>query len=434
MSLIDTAYRRISGDADGASAKGIDEAAAQHVPRNFFVQVIASVATKTGDQLFSPRLLLTWLMASIGAPAAAISLIVPVRESLALLPQLTAAAIIRQRPIRKGFWIGGALAQAVSIALMIVVALTLKGDAGGWLILALLAVFSCARVFQSITSKELSGKTLPKGRRGLAGGTASAIAGGATLLVAAYFIFLNEDAVSVPTLAVILGIAAALWVVGALIFTQLKELPSKVDDNEDGFLAQMQHAWGELRGNASFRAFILVRTGLIGNALVLPMVVMLAFQGSDGGARSLGVLMGGSGLAALLSSFVWGKLADRSSRKVLILVGLLGAAFASASIAIAQLADSTLRTVLIALIFFALAVVHQGTRLGRKTYIVDLADADNRATLVALANTIIGVNLLILGAISGALSAISYPWAIAFCAFISLAGGVTGLKLPEVEK
>jgi len=433
MRLIEQAYRRISGDDNGAEAKGIDEAAARHVPRNFFVQVIASVCTKTGDQLFSPRLLLTWLMASIGAPPAAISLIVPVRESLALLPQLTAAAIIKQRPIRKWFWIGGALAQAGSIALMIVVALTMGGDVGGWVIIGLLAAFSCGRVFQSITGKVIKGKTLPQGRRGLAGGTASAVAGGSTILVAAYFIFLDNDAVSKVTLAWILGIAAALWVMGALCFTQLKELPSEVDGDEEGFVAQLKQAWRELRGNAGFRGFIFTRTGLIGNALVLPMVVMIAFQDSSGGARSLGLLMGGSGLAALLSSYVWGRLADRSSRKVLIAVGLLGAVFAFGAIAIAQMPDSTMRNVLVLLTFFALAIVHQGTRLGRKTYIVDLADADNRATLVALANTLIGVNLLVLGAISGALSAISYPWAIGFCALISLAGGVMAMALPEVE-
>ncbi|WP_269540836.1 MFS transporter [Cerasicoccus fimbriatus] len=433
MGLADVIYRRLSGDENGAQANDITEEAAKHVPRNFLVQVIGSVATKTGDQLFSPRLLLTWLMASIGAPAAAISLIVPVRESLSLLPQITAAAMMRQHAIRKWFLVGGSVTQAASILLMITVALLFEGALAGWLLLALLALFSLGRVFQSITSKELTGKTLPKQRRGLAGGTASALAGGGALLVAAYFIFLDEDDVTVPTLCVILGIAAALWLLGAILFAQLKELPSEVDDDGNGFVNQLKSGLRELKQNRGFRSFIAVRTGLIGNALVLPMVVMIAFQESKGSAQSLGILMGGSGLAALLSSYIWGRLSDKSSRLVLIIVGYLGATLAGVSILIAQMNASTTRTVLVMLVFFALAVVHQGTRIGRKTYVIDLANADNRSTLVALANTLIGIALILLGGISGALSSLGYAWAIGFCALISLGGALLGHGLDDVQ-
>ena len=45
-------------------------------------------------------------------------------------------------------------------------------------------------------------------------------------------------------------------------------------------------------------------------------------------------------------------------------------------------------------LFFLIAVFHGGARLGRKTYLVDMANQDNRATYVAVSNTLIGLFML----------------------------------------
>ena len=50
------------------------------------------------------------------------------------------------------------------------------------------------------------------------------------------------------------------------------------------------------------------------------------------------------------------------------------------------------------LAYFALSVAHSGVRVGRKTYVVDLATGNKRTDYVAISNTVIGVCLLLVGA------------------------------------
>src|SRR5690606_5148677 len=144
----------------------ITEEAADVVPGNFGRQVLAFVALKTGDQLSSPGLILSWLLTALGAPSAAIGMLVPVRESGSLLPQLILGGALQRYPIRKWFWVAGAILQSMALAGMGVVALTLEGAAAGWSVVGLLVIFSLARGVNSITTKELVGKTIPKTRRG----------------------------------------------------------------------------------------------------------------------------------------------------------------------------------------------------------------------------------------------------------------------------
>ena len=109
---------------------------------------------------------------------------------------------------------------------------------------------------------------------------------------------------------------------------------------------------------------------LTATALAPPWIVVLA---SDNDAlQGLGTLVLASALAALLSSYVWGRLADRSSRMVLVLTGICGAVSMIFALAFAALGlTGTLWAMPLAL--FGLMVAHQGVRLGRSTYIVDMA-------------------------------------------------------------
>ena len=58
------------------------------------------------------------------------------------------------------------------------------------------------------------------------------------------------------------------------------------------------------------------------------------------------------------------------------------------------------------LAYFVLSIAHDGVRLGRKTYIVDLAGGNKRTDYVAVSNTVIGVVLLVVIVLGVALLAI----------------------------
>jgi small-conductance mechanosensitive channel len=59
----------------------------------------------------------------------------------------------------------------------------------------------------------------------------------------------------------------------------------------------------------------------------------------------------------------------------------------------------------IPVLYFLLSIAHSGVRVGRKTYVVDLASGNRRTDYVAVSNTLIGVLLLVAGSV-GALSAV----------------------------
>ena len=96
----------------------------------------------------------------------------------------------------------------------------------------------------------------------------------------------------------------------------------------------------------------------------------------------LGLLVIASAGAGLLSSYVWGRLADRSSRKVLILTA------AAATLALLATLGLNAAGVLqdvwaLPLVLFVLMIAYQGVRLGRSTHLVDMASQENRAAYTA---------------------------------------------------
>jgi hypothetical protein len=110
-----------------------------------------------------------------------------------------------------------------------------------------------------------------------------------------------------------------------------------------------------------------------------------------------------SGLAAILSGTVWGRLADRSSRGILIGAGAL-ATVVLATVAGALALTGGLGGVAgTAAAVFLLQIAYAGVRIGRKIHLTDMSGDDNRASRTALSNTAIG-GVLLLGTGLGALA------------------------------
>jgi len=79
-------------------------------------------------------------------------------------------------------------------------------------------------------------------------------------------------------------------------------------------------------------------------------------------------------------------------------------------------------------------MAHAGVRVGRKTYIVDIAKGNDRTDYVAIANTTIGVLLLIAGALTGIISLLSIELTLGFFAVAALLGATYSYRLPLAGK
>jgi len=429
---VESIYERLTNEEDARVCTDISDVACHYVPANFMRIVGSSILTKTGDALINPKTVLAWLVNFMGAPAYVMALLVPVRESGSLIPQLVIAAWVRQKPIRKWTWVLGASLQGAAVASIGVIAFTLRGAAAGISVLTAVVLFSLARGLCSVSSKDVLGKTIPKTRRGRVSGIAAGLSGVFVVLVGlGIYLARPADAGALFYAALLVG-AAMLWWLAAVVYGSIVEEPGETDGGGNAAAAAVK-SLGLLATDRDFRRFVVTRALLISSALTAPYYVALAQRSSGGSTSVLGLVILAGGLASSLSAPTWGKLADRSSRTVLLLAATLTGLLGVAVFVLERSLTGDVPAWVYPLAFLLLGVAHSGIRLGRKTYLVDMAHGNKRTDYVAVSNTAIGVILLVAGGITAALSFLPAETLILVFAVTSLVGALWGLGLPEVQ-
>ena len=168
------------------------------------------------------------------------------------------------------------------------------------------------------------------------------------------------------------------------------------------------------------------------SALSAPYYVILARRHGDGFGGQLGFFIIAGGLASSLSAPFWGRLADWSSRTVMLVAALITSGLGFLAVALEIIAPRLAAAIwFYPVVFFVLMIAHSGVRLGRKTYIVDLAAGNRRTDYVAVSNTVIGVVLLVLGSIGALAQLFSVPIVILVLSALGLAGALMSRSLPE---
>ncbi|MGB0990644.1 MAG: MFS transporter, partial [Halarcobacter sp.] len=86
------------------------------------------------------------------------------------------------------------------------------------------------------------------------------------------------------------------------------------------------------------------------------------------------------------------------------------------------------------IIYFILSIGYQGIRIGRKTYITDLAEGNKRTDYVAVSNTLIGFILLLSGLIGTLSSFIGLGGIILVLSLVGVLAIYLAKQLPEVQE
>lgn len=432
-------YSKLVEDEDARVCRDIPESACADQPRAFTLQLLSQVLTKIGDTLTSSRLVLAWMLSSLGAPALYIAMLVPLRESLSLLPQLFVAQAMRGYPLRKVFWVAGSVGQGVCLLLMLPAVLVLDGHALGLSVIALLALFSLSRGVCSVAAKDVLGKTVSKSRRGRLSGMAASASGAITLVVAAVLLlaplwYSGETATgSRWFFAALLAASAVLWLLAAAVYAGVPEVPGATGGGGNAFTEALRSV-GLLRSDADFRHFVISRMLLVSTAFAIPYLVVLIEQNSRAGGFGFAALLLAEGLAGLLSGYVWGRWSDHASQKVMAGAAALALALMLATLALNHWQPSWLGFAPLAgLLLFVAAVAHHGVRIGRKTYLVDMAGGGNRAQYTAVSNTVIGVFLLCGGALGWVDARYGTATVLALLAVLALAAVWSSLRLRPVN-
>ena len=432
----DSIYQKLINEEDARACKAIDDDACREVPGNFMRIIISQFLTNLGDAIINPKVTLPWILQSLGAPAFLLGWLVPIRESGSLIPQLAIASWIRKMPLRKWAWVTGSILQALCVLAIGLVAMTLEGAVAGWAVIGLLAGFSLSRGLSSVASKDVLGKTIPKKQRGQVSGWSSSAAGFVTIaMAAALFLswYLNADSGNAfYGWALIAG--AAIWLLAAGVFAQVKEFPGETSGGKNG-LSEAFKQLALLKTDKDFRNFVITRSLFLCTALSAPYYIVLAHDALGSDIWVLALFMFASGLAGLVSAPVWGRFSDQSSRRVMMMASMGAAVIGTLLFLISEYLPQLMSTFwLMPLLYFLLTICHQGVRVGRKTYLVDMAEGDKRTSYVSVSNTMIGIILLALSAVGSLTSVMSIETLILAFSVMAVVGVLMAARLPEVSE
>ncbi|USX45779.1 MFS transporter [Dietzia kunjamensis] len=453
--------RLVTRDAD--AERDLPDDVRRELPRNGLRLVAANTLQSSGDQTVNASTVLPWLFHVLGVPAALVGLLVPIRESGSMLPQAFLTPLVVRVRRRKWVFVTGALVQAASVAAMAAIAALGHGTAAGVGILVALVVFSLGRCLCSIASKDVQGRTIPSGERGQIIGLATSAAGLVAITLGLAIRILGGGDLDSTELAFLLVAGAVLWLLSASTYSRVVEPAgegrfrrgAKDHGATNNYGAAKDHGaaaggaseesttWFAdaarlFRDDATFRKFVTVRGLLLVSSLSPPFIVSMSVASGTGALAGLGGFILASGVASLIGGRVFGRLADRSSRLL-----MAGAATAASAVAVALVlavsvpgfdGGSALGATVFVGAYFLLTLLHSGVRVGRKTYVVDVAEGDLRTTYVAVGNTAMGIILLVVGGISSALAVLGVQWALIFLAVLGVIGAVSAVTMPEVSR
>lgn len=432
MQITENIYDKLTNEEDARVCDDISEESCRETPKSFVLILASYLLTKLGDAIASPKTTLAWLTSVVGAPAFVLGLLVPIRESGSMIPQLFIGSAIRRLPVRKWVWVAGSVAQCLCIAGIGVVAIFLEGVAAGFAILGLITLFSLSRGFCSVAAKDVLGKTIPKPKRGQLTGWSASLAGLLSVGVGILLMLPLAGDIDATTLGLLLIAAGALWLVAAVLYSNVGEFAGETGGGRNALeaLARLRL----LATDKPFRRFVMTRALLMCSALSAPYYVALAQKNLGSPTYLLGAFVAAAGVAGLVSAPVWGRFADRSSKHVMVAAAIVTSAVGLLTFSIDRFLPAAGQTVwVLPVAYFVLSVAHNGVRVGRKTYVVNLASGNQRTDYVAISNTVIGVLLLFVGSVGVLAPVIGNGGVIGLLALMGLAGAALGTTLPNTE-
>ncbi|ADR20956.1 MFS transporter [Marivirga tractuosa] len=376
------------------ACKAIPDDACTNVPKNFTLNIANGTLSKLAEKIISPNLTLAWIMDFFGASSAVIGALVPIKDAGSLLPQLAVSGKIRSFSIHKNFWAISALMQG--LCWLAAAGHIFFGDEETFPIamLVLLAIFSVASGVASVAYKDVIGKTIPKSTRGQMLSYRSTFGGILSLIAGVVLVFFIQGQADKSIYGFMFLFASGLWFIASILFFMIEEEKGATKGGRTPF-EEVKAGIKLIKEEANFRNFLFTRALLMAVPLLQPFYVLVAKDIDNTSWSLLGYLIIVNGLANVLSSPFWGKVADQSATRLMRISSFIAIGGAVFALLFYYASDWNLGFYAFLPVFFINGIAYSGARLSRKTYLVDYAPDDNKATYVSVANTFIGLFTLV---------------------------------------
>ncbi|WP_425391061.1 MFS transporter [Ekhidna sp.] len=392
-------YEYVAETGEERACDAISEDSCKEAPGNFLLNGLNGFCTKLAEQIASPGLIIPYVFSLLGVPSFYSGLLVPIKNTGSLLPQLIVSAKIRAFKIRKYFWAAAGFFQGVMLLLIALVCYNYEAGTAGIFLILLLLLFSMASGVGSISFKDVLGKTIPKGKRGRLLSFRATGGGVLTILAGFALYFIVDGNSSIDSFIWLFVFAGILWIISAILFAFIREEPGATSGGRSP-IDEIKNGWSLIKEDTNFRQFLITRALLLAIPLVQPFFVLYATENMDVELSGLGLFVIAAGISNTISSPFWGKFSDQSSRKVMMVSSAFAVIICLYVLLFDNLPSDFQNIYFFGPVFFLIIMAYGGARMARKTYLVDYAPSDERPLYVSVANTFMGVMTLLSGVLS----------------------------------
>jgi hypothetical protein len=418
--------------------------------RNFAFGVSNGSFNLLAETLIHPSIALALFVSQISDSNILVGLVPAMAAGLWFLPQLIGAAVTQGRERQLPFVFYGTLIRTLAIGLLGMLGYLIGSDEPSGLLLwffVLYAIYNLAGGFANVPMLELSARLIPATQRGLFFSQRS-FWGGILGFMAGFLVqgILGRTS-DFPANYALLFFAAFCALGFATYFTAtMRENPLVSGGvHRASFLSHLADA-PQLFNNAAFRRFLSFRVALSLSAIADPFYVVYVQQQLGAPAEIIGLYIVGLTVARFGSNLIWGKLVDfKGNRFVLQVAALMRLGIPLIALVLPPLFNwSTFVDrvpggedaifYLFGLIFVLYGSALSAQALANLTYVMDVAEPEQRPAYFGLTNSILGFVAFVpvLGGIM--VDAFSFEFVFIVTFLIAFAGVVASGLLHEPKR
>jgi MFS family permease len=382
----------------------------REVRRSFALGVFNGVAFQFAEQLIDPALILTWFVSQLTASNLLVGLVAPLANAGWMLPQIFVSARVQRMQRKMPSY---RLAAAIRALCWMLLAATLWWvDDPRLLLLSFFTLYAIARLsagLGGLAFLDVVAKTIPARQRGgffawrqLLGGLLGLAAAWITTLI------LGHPALAFPRgHALLIAFYCVITLPAMLAFIMIHEPPGLIVAEPVTPRQQLRRAGQRLQSNPVFRRYIAVQLTLALASVAVPFYGVYAKNVLDAPVGIVGIYMAVRIGAQLLFTLPWGRLSDRRGNHLLLRAQILGRG-GTALLALALVGLVGLLRLqggwlpyLVLPLFFLDGAVLPTLALTGSNFLLELVPDAERPLYLGLANTLIGVTILLSGLVGG---------------------------------
>ncbi len=383
-------------------AEDLHPDARKHLRRNFILGVANGSIFSLGDAFQETNLVLSVFINQLSGSNVLVGFLQPLRLGGWFLPQLLLSGRVQAAPDKMPFYRLGAALRILSLFALALSVYLLRDPV---VLLALtflfLGTFSLTGGLSGIAFMDVVAKTIPSRMRGSYFAWRMFLGGVLALVgsfIVRYVLGRPEEFAFPHNYALLFLLAATAIAISMIAFCFVKEPGDGQAQPQAGVVEQFRRARGLPAANPDYRYFLTTRILLMVAETASPFYILYASHAAGIPVSMAGTYLMVSTVANIASTYLWGRVSDRSGNRALLRSACgIGAGAPLLALAVMPLvgasgpAGTAVAAVLFALMFVALGASRTAINLGGQAFLLDIAPAHDRPIYLGFTNTLVGV-------------------------------------------